>query len=228
MIVVVSPCGDDRDRHGRERGCLAGRQQHGRLEEVGVAQAEPGSARQLRAARRSPSVPVHDEVGLVTIAAGPSGERPRRRPRSSAPSAWQLAQRRKASRSVVSSPPNSAALSPRAGEARRDRGALVDVGRGPDLEHLAPPVRGRPASRAAAATCSSSARGAVLVGGAAAVEGPDRVLVLEPDAERPAAGRRSASSANARTRSASGFRPGRPRARRRRARAARGRGCRRR
>ena len=95
------------------------------------------------------------------------------------PAATSERRARNASRSVRSSPANSARSTRCRGEQPLDGRPLVDPGGRADLQHLAPPVRletGLPRG------CGDLARvplGGLLVGGTAPVERLDRSLVLE-------------------------------------------------
>ena len=122
----------------RERGGRAAEEQHRHAQEV----AEPHAACQRREHLGEARDPVDDEVGALDdrgrtlVRAHAHAERALELalPSTSAVSAS------KASRSVASSPPNSAVRAPERCDQVAHRLALVDRDRRPDLEHLAAPV----------------------------------------------------------------------------------------
>ena len=91
----------------------------------------------------------------------------------------------------MSSPPNSACVEACALDEVRDGRSLVCGDRRPDLQHQAPPVREQALRLRGLGHALERGVGGVLVGGAAVVKRPDRVLVLEPHAQRAQLGRES-------------------------------------
>ena len=158
MSVAVSSCAAaTSDRHDGERRALAGGQQHRRLEEVRVAHsclASCSSRSTKPSGPRPPGRPRRDRGRALA-------ERRRRRPlapgRRVRRSCAQRAERVQVGR-VVAAVQRAVDARGRASAAATAVPLSTSTG-GPDLEHLAAPVRDRPCACAAAATRSSAAAG---------------------------------------------------------------------
>ena len=178
-------------RHRAEDGRRPADQQHGQPEQVDEQhQLGARSASGLSAVAQGPEH-LEQLAGPATTASA-SSEQLRRslvggdpdadRRSQSLPASTSSRRARKASRSVRSSPANSASSRPCSIEQAAHGGPLVDPGDRPQLQHLPPPARLEAGSPGRLGDLAGSSLGRLLVGRAAPVQGLDRALVLEPQA----------------------------------------------
>ena len=175
-LVGVLVGGDDGDRAERRRH--AADQQHGDPQQV-EEQHQPAPQRALE--RTANSGPVDDQVRARASSAGRLGGGDADADRAlELARGGQRAQGAKASRSVRSSPPNSAALDRRPREQPPHRHPLVDSASGRISSTLRAEARDQALLLGERGDLAARRSAAVLVGGPAPVERLDRALVLEP------------------------------------------------